>query len=1177
MAARRSANTIGENRLHTTESEMRKLQRIRTVLVANRGEIAIRIFRACTELGIRTVAVYSQEDALSLHRYKADEAYRIGEGQGPIEAYLDIESIIQVARDHQVDAIHPGYGFLAENAGLAARCAAEGIIFIGPDLAHLAMFGDKINARRQARVAGLPMIPGSNGPVLSLEAVRDFAAAHGYPILIKAVLGGGGRGMRIVADAAELETAYRQAKSEAAASFGSDEIYLEKLLVRPKHIEVQILGDRQGNVVHLYERDCSVQRRHQKLVEMAPAWSLPEELRREICAAAVRLMKNVGYVNAGTVEFLVTPDRRFYFIEVNPRIQVEHTVTEMITGVDIVQAQILIADGCALNDAAIGISSQEGVNCHGHAIQCRITTEDPANHFLPDTGRLITYRSSGDFGLRLDAGNAFSGAVISPHYDSLLVKVTTWALTREAAIGKMQRCLKEFRIRGVKTNIPFLANVVSHEQFISGRCDTTFVDNTPELFRFPVRRDRATKLLRYLGHITVNGYEGLTRREKPAFLPPRRPPALTGDLPRGTKQILDEQGPRGLAAWVKEQPKLLLTDTTLRDAHQSLLATRMRTKDMLGIIDYTARVQSDLFSLEMWGGATFDVAYRFLHEDPWERLAAIRARVPNVLFQMLLRSANAVGYTNYPDNVVRRFIEEAADGGIDVFRIFDSLNWLEGMGVAIDAVLRTGKVAEAAICYTGDILAGGKYDLKYYVTMARELEKMGAHILGIKDMAGLLKPEAAYRLVTALKEAVDLPIHLHTHDTSGNGIYAYARAIDAGVDIVDTAISAMAGGTSQPCGNSLYHALAGTARQPTVDIRGWNALSHYWEDVRSYYTAFDSGLSFPNPEVYQHEMPGGQYTNLRQQANALGLGHRWEEVKDMYRQVNSLFGDIVKVTPSSKVVGDMALFMVENGLTEESLYAAGETLAFPQSVVEYFGGHIGQPYGGFPEKLQQLVLKGRQPLAGRPGELLPPADFVAAGESAGAILARPVTERDVLSHVLYPKVFADWAAFQAEYGDVTVLDTPAFFYGLLPGEEICVDIEEGKTLFIKLLAVSPPDAAGLRTVGYELNGLLREITVRDNSVETTVAQRVKADPTRPGQVAASMPGKVVKVHVRQGDKVKKGTPLLTTEAMKMEASVQAPIHGTVVAIHISPGDRVETGDLLIELTGQDVSLADQKR
>ncbi|MDT8903456.1 pyruvate carboxylase [Anaeroselena agilis] len=1154
------------------------MNRIKKVLVANRGEIVIRIFRACNELGIRTVAIYSQEDVLSLHRYKADEAYLIGEGKGPVEAYLDIEGIIKIAKENDVDAVHPGYGFLSENAALAKRCAEENLIFIGPELRHLIMFGDKINAREQAKAAGIPMIPGSDGPVSGLEEVKAFARQHGFPLIIKAVSGGGGRGMRIVNEAASLEEAYQRARSEAKAAFGSDEVYLEKLLAHPKHIEVQILGDRYGNIVHLFERDCSVQRRHQKLVEVAPAVGLPDSLRREICDAAVKLMKKVGYVNAGTVEFLVTPDNKFYFIEVNPRIQVEHTITEMITGRDIVQAQLLIADGLPLGSEEIGIPSQEAVHCHGHAIQCRVTTEDAANNFRPDTGKIVTYRSGGGFGVRLDAGNAYSGSVITPYYDSLLVKASTLGLTRKAAIAKMKRCLEEFRVRGVKTNIPFLKNVISHEKFLYGTYDTAFVDTSPELFVFTPPKDRATKVMKHLGNIIVNGYEGLGRREKPVFPTPRMPQAPCDDIPAGSKQILEEKGVDGLIAWVKEQKKVLLTDTTLRDAHQSLLATRMRTYDMVKVIDPTVRLLPNLFSLEMWGGATFDVAYRFLREDPWERLAALRAKTPNILFQMLLRSANAVGYTNYPDNVVRHFIAQSAAAGIDVFRIFDSLNWLESMRVAIEAVRDAGKVAEASLCYTGDILdpRRSKYDLDYYVTMAKELEKAGTHILGIKDMAGLLKPEAAYRLVTAIKEAVSVPVHLHCHDTSGNGIYTYARAIDAGVDIVDVAISSLAGSTSQPSANSLYYALSGHERQPDVGIRGLTELSHYWEDVRSYYTDFDSKLFFPNPEVYEHEMPGGQYSNFKQQAKALGLEGRWEEVKVMYRRVNDMFGDIIKVTPSSKVVGDMALFMVENSLTEENIYEKGELLSFPQSVIEFFEGQIGQPYQGFPPKLQTLVLKGRKPITCRPGELLPPAEFAKIREVIEPLLERPVSEKDLSSYALYPKVFTDWLSFIREYGDVSLLDTPTAFYGMLPGEEIRVDIEQGKTLYIKLLAVGSPNAAGERIVGFELNGLLREIVVRDKSVKAVAAQRTKVDPANPEQVGASMSGTVVKILVEKGTKVKKGTPLIATEAMKMETSIQAPIHGFVKEIYVKPGEHIETGDLLLSLERPPVSLADQE-
>lgn len=878
------------------------MKKIKTVLVANRGEIAIRVFRACNELGIRTVAIYSKEDTLSLHRNRADEAYLVGEGKGPIDAYLDIEDIMRIAREHDVDAIHPGYGFLSENSQLAKRCAEEGFIFIGPRLEHLIMFGDKINARTQAELAGIPMIPGSTGTVSSVEEVRAFAGKHGFPIIIKAVNGGGGRGMRMVASMDELDQAYSLAKSEALKAFGSDEIYLEKYLQNPKHIEVQIIGDTHGNIVHLHERDCSVQRRHQKLVEVAPAFSLPQQLRSRICEAAVKLMKNVDYISAGTVEFLATPDNNFYFIEVNPRIQVEHTVTEEITGIDIVQTQIKIAEGYSIHDPEIAIPEQKDIITHGHAIQCRITTEDPANNFMPDTGKLIAYRSGGGFGVRLDGGNAFTGSVITPYYDSLLVKATTWGLTHQIAISKMLRCLKEFRIRGVKTNILFLENVLQHPQFTDGSYSTKFVDDNTDLFIFPKTHDRGTKLLNYIADISINGYSNVGVQPKPEFAPLNMPKPFIGKIPDGSKQVLDAHGPAGLAKWVQAQSEVLITDTTFRDAHQSLFATRLRTNDMMKVAAATAGKLPNLFSFECWGGATFDVAYRFLDESPWDRLQQFRIKAPNILLQMLLRGANAVGYTSYPDNVVKEFIHLAAKNGVDVFRIFDSLNGLDNMRLSIDTVRECNKVAEAALCYTGDILdpRRDKYDLKYYVDMAKELAAAGANIIAIKDMAGLLKPEASYRLVSALKDAVDLPIHLHTHEGSGNAIYTYARAVDAGVDIVDTAMSAMSCGTSQPSGSSLYYALSGHPRQPRVDVDAMNELSRYWETVRPYYKAADQTELFSNPEVYVHEMPGGQYTNLKQQATALGLIERWEEVKDMYHRVSMMFGDLIKVTPSSK-------------------------------------------------------------------------------------------------------------------------------------------------------------------------------------------------------------------------------------------------------------------------------------
>ncbi|MFO7262658.1 MAG: pyruvate carboxylase [Bacillaceae bacterium G1] len=1156
---------------------MGEVKRFNKVLVANRGEIAIRVFRACTELKIRTVGIYSEQDSASLHRFKADEAYLVGEGKAPIDAYLDIEGIIDIAKRNDVDAIHPGYGFLAENPTFARRCQEEGIVFIGPSPEHIRMFGDKVEARKQAIAAGIPVIPGTPEPIQDLAEAERFVAEYGFPIMIKAAAGGGGRGMRVVRTAEELPEAFNRARSEARSAFGDDRVYLEKLIERPKHIEVQILGDNYGNVVHLYERDCSIQRRHQKVVEVAPARSLTPALREEICQAALRLMKNVGYSNAGTVEFLVTDDGQYYFIEVNPRIQVEHTITELITGIDIVQAQIRLAEGYALTDPEVGVPPQEQIQTHGYAIQCRITTEDPENGFLPDTGRLLAYRSPGGFGVRLDGSNGFTGALITPYYDSLLVKACTYANTFQMAADKMLRVLREFRIRGVKTNIPFLENLIQDEAFLKGDYDTSYIDSRPDLLRIQKRRNRGTKLLRYLGHVMVNERKG---EKKPVFAKPPMPVIsperqaaferqLAGEGPYpSTKRILDERGPEGLAKWVLEQKRLLVTDTTFRDAHQSLLATRVRTKDMVNIAEATARLAPELFSLEMWGGATFDVAMRFLKECPWERLDQLRARIPNILFQMLLRGANAVGYTNYPDNLVEAFIKEAARRGIDVFRIFDSLNWLEGMKVAINAVREAGKVAEGTICYTGDVLdpAESKYTMKYYVQLAKELEKAGANILGIKDMAGLLKPYAAYELIRTLKQEVGIPIHLHTHDTSGNGLPMLLKAAEAGVDIVDAALSSMSGTTSQPSLNALVAAMAQGERDTGLDLDSLQALSDYWEKVREYYFPFESGMKASSADIYKYQMPGGQYTNLEQQAKAVGLGDRWPEVKEAYAMVNRILGDIVKVTPSSKMVGDFALFMVQNNLDEKTLYERGDALDFPASVVDYFMGYMGQPYGGFPEQLQKMVLKGREPLKGRPGETLPPVDFDAVKKELEEKLNRPVEHHEVLSYCLYPKVFLDFQKHREEYGDVSVLDTPSFFYGLRPGEEIAVDIERGKTLYIKLMSVGEPQPrTGKRTIYFELNGTPREIEVVDESLAEHVQSRPKADLSDPTHVGVSMPGKVVKLFVAVGDKVKKGEHLLVTEAMKMETTVQAPQDGVVEDILVREGDAVEAGDLVIKL------------
>ena len=1143
------------------------MNKINKILVANRGEIAIRVFRACTELGIRTVAIYSREDSGSFHRFKSDESYLVGDGKKPIDAYLDIENIIEIAKDAGVDAIHPGYGFLSENLEFAKRCEEEGIIFIGPTSKHLDMFGDKVKAREQAIAAGIPVIPGSDGPIKSMEELEAFGDTYGFPLMIKAALGGGGRGMRVVPTKEDLQEAYDRAKSEAKAAFGSDEVYVEKFVDKPKHIEVQILGDRHGNLIHLYERDCSIQRRHQKVVEIAPSNALSKELRQEICDAAVKLMNNVGYINAGTVEFLVTEDD-FYFIEVNPRIQVEHTITEMITGIDIVHSQIKIAQGMSLTSEEMGIPAQDEIPLFGFAIQSRVTTEDPLNQFMPDTGKLMVYRSGGGFGVRLDAGNGFQGAVITPYYDSLLVKVSTWGMTFKEAAAKMDRNLQEFRIRGIKTNIPFLENVVKHPNFIEGKFNTSFIDTTPELFLFPSRQDRGTKLLSYIGNISVNGFPGIERKPKPVFhLPPKADQKFDVKSLSGTKQLLDAEGPEGVIKWIKAQDDVLLTDTTFRDAHQSLLATRVRSYDMFQIANQTAHGMQDAFSLEMWGGATFDVAYRFLKEDPWDRLLTLREKIPNVMFQMLLRGANAVGYKNYPDNVIREFVQKSADAGIDVFRIFDSLNWIKGMEVAIDATRQAGKLAEAAICYTGDILDDSrqKYTVQYYKDMAKELEAAGAHILAIKDMAGLLKPEAAYRLISELKDTTALPIHLHTHDTSGNGVFLYARAIDAGVDIVDTALGSMSGLTSQPSASSLAYALKGTGRDVRANVKELEALSQYWEEVRKYYSDFESGMKSPHSEIYMHEMPGGQYSNLQQQAKAVGLGERWEEVKDMYSSVNLLFGDVVKVTPSSKVVGDMALFMVQNDLDEYTVLTKGKSLDFPDSVIEFFEGYIGQPYGGFPEELQHVILKDRKPITVRPGELLEPANFEQVREELFKKIGRPVSSHEVLAYLLYPKVFDEYRTTVDQFGNVSVLDTPTFLYGMKLGEEIEVEIEKGKTLMIKLVSISDANLEGQRTIYFELNGQPREIYIQDMNVEVSHVARRKIEPGNDSHIGATMPGTVLKVAVAKGSKVKRGEHLLITEAMKMETTVQAPFNGTIQEIHVVAGEAISPGDLLIEI------------
>ncbi len=1143
-------------------------KKIRRLLVANRGEIAIRVFRAATELGIGTVGIFSQEDRVSLHRFKADESYAVGIGKKPIDAYLDIEDIIRIAKEANVDAIHPGYGFLSENPDFATACAREGIIFIGPTPETMRELGNKVSARNLAVKAGVPVMPATKPlPDDPAEIIR-LAREVGLPVMLKASWGGGGRGMRVVDDESQLIEQVAAARREAKAAFGNDEVYLEKLVRRARHVEVQILGDLHGNIVHLYERDCTVQRRHQKVVERAPAAYLFPVQREAFCEAALKIARAANYQCAGTVEFLQDSDSgEFYFIEVNPRIQVEHTVTEMVTGVDLVKAQIRIAEGATIGEADSGVPAQKEISLHGYAMQCRITTEDPENNFIPDYGRLTAYRSASGFGVRLDAGTAYTGAVITRFYDSLLVKVSTWAPSPIEAVARMGRTLSEFRIRGVSSNLRFLEALIHHPRFQAGDYTTRFIDETPELFRFPKRRDRATRILRFIGEVMVNGNPEVKGRQAPARTKPPVPPAVHGEIPNGTKQLLDQLGAKGFAAWMKEQSRPLITDTTFRDAHQSLLATRMRSFDMLAIAPAYARLMPDLFSVECWGGATFDVAMRFLKECPWERLELLRERIPNLLFQMLLRSANAVGYTNYPDNVVRHFVERAAKSGVDVFRVFDSLNWVESMRVAIDAVGETGKLCEAALCYTGDILdpKRPKYDLKYYVGLAKDLEKAGAHILGIKDMAGLLKPAAAKLLVSTLKQEVGIPIHFHTHDTSGLSAASVLAAIEAGVDAVDAAMDSMSGLTSQPNLGSIVAALANTKHDSGLDIANIRRLSDYWDQVRACYSAFESDLKAGASEVYLHEMPGGQFTNLREQARSLGIEERWPEVAQAYSEVNHMFGDIVKVTPSSKVVGDMALLMVTSGLSSADVLDPEKEVAFPESVVSMFRGDLGQPPGGWPKGLQNKILKGEKPNEIRPGAILPPTDLVAAKAKAEEKTGRHISENELASYLMYPKVFLDYAEHKRHYGDVSALPTPVFFYGMEVGQDIAVELERGKVLMIRYLALSDADEEGLRTVFYELNGQPRSVKVADSHVTPSRKSLPKAEDGNPLHIAAPMPGLIASVTVKKDQPIKRGDLVMTIEAMKMETSVRAEVDGIVAEINVSPGMHVEAKDLLVAL------------
>lgn len=1138
------------------------------ILIANRGEIAIRVMRAANEMGKKTVAVYAEEDKLGLHRFKADEAYRIGEGMGPVAAYLSIPEIIRVAKESGADAIHPGYGLLSENPDFVDACVKNGITFIGPRAETMRSLGDKASARKVAIAAGVPVIPATEVLGDDMAAIRAEAAEIGYPLMLKASWGGGGRGMRPIHSEKELAEKVMEGRREAEAAFGNGEGYLEKMIIRARHVEVQILGDKHGEIYHLWERDCSVQRRNQKVVERAPAPYLSQAQREELCELGRRICAHVNYECAGTVEFLMDMDSgNFYFIEVNPRVQVEHTVTEEVTGIDIVQAQILIAEGKPLAEAT-GKASQDEIALNGHALQTRITTEDPLNNFIPDYGRITAYRSATGMGIRLDGGTAYAGGVITRYYDSLLTKVTAWAPTPEKAIARMDRALREFRIRGVSTNIAFVENLLKHPTFLSNEYTTKFIDTTPDLFQFKKRRDRGTKVLTYIADITVNGHPETRDRPMPAAearMP--KPPAKRGEPRMGTRNLLEQKGPQAVADWMKAQRQLLITDTTMRDGHQSLLATRMRSIDMIRVAPAYAANLPQLFSVECWGGATFDVAYRFLQECPWQRLRDLREAMPNLMTQMLLRGANGVGYTNYPDNVVREFVRQAAKG-IDVFRVFDSLNWVENMRVAMDAVVEQNKICEGTICYTGDILnpERAKYDLKYYVAMGKELRNAGAHVLGLKDMAGLLKPAAAKVLIRALKEEVGLPIHFHTHDTAGIASATILAASEAGVDAVDCAMDSFSGNTSQATLGTVVEALRHTDRDTGLDVKAIREISDYFEAVRGQYAAFESGLQAPASEVYLHEMPGGQFTNLKAQARSMGLEERWHEVAQMYADVNQMFGDIVKVTPSSKVVGDMALMMVSQGLTRAQVEDPKSDVAFPDSVVDMMRGNLGQPPGGFPTAILSKVLKGEAPNTERPGAHLPPVDLEAVRAQVSKELeGKEVDDEDLNGYLMYPKVFMDYMGRHRQYGPVRTLPTRTFFYGMEPGEEIAAEIDPGKTLEIRCQAIGETDENGEVKVFFELNGQPRVIRVPNRLVKSTTMQRPKAEPGNANHLGAPMPGVVATVAVQTGQKVKAGDLLLTIEAMKMETGIHAERDATVKAVHVQPGGQIDAKDLLVEL------------
>ena len=1143
-----------------------QIRKFKKVLVANRGEIAIRVFRALNELGITTVSIYSKEDRYALFRSKADESYPLNPEKGPIDAYLDIDTIIKIALAANVDAIHPGYGFLSENPDFVDACERNGIVFIGPSSQIMNAMGDKISSKKMAIDAQVPIIPGVDYAIKDIDTATKIAAEVGFPIMLKASNGGGGRGMRIVNTMEDLEKEFNEAKNESKKAFGDDKIFIEKYLRAPKHIEVQILGDNYGNVVHLYDRDCSVQRRHQKVVEYAPAFSIPDETRQIIFDSAIRLSKAVGYRNAGTLEFLVDADNNPYFIEMNPRIQVEHTVSEEITNIDLVQSQILVAEGYPLDSDEINIKSQDDVHCDGYSIQTRVTTEDPANNFMPDTGEITVYRSGSGKGIRLDGGNAYTGAVISPYYDSLLVKAISHDRTFAGAVRKSIRTLQEMRIRGVKTNIPFLINVLHHPTFVAGKCYTTFIEETPELFQLTQSQDRATKIIEFIGDRIVNSQKG----QKPHY-ENRVLPKLDQSKPvYGARDEFLKLGAEGFMQKILKEDKLYVTDTTMRDAQQSLMATRMRSKDLCGAAYATNAYMQNAFSVEAWGGATYDTAYRFLKESPWKRLELLRNRMPNTLIQMLLRASNAVGYSNYPDNVVQEFIKISASHGIDVFRIFDSLNWVENMKMPIDEALKTGKIVEGTICYTSDITSPKetKYTLDYYVNMALELESLGCHSIAIKDMAALLKPRAAKELVTALKKELHVPLHLHTHDSTGNGVSTVLMAAEAGVDIVDLAIESMSSMTSQPSMNAVVEALRGSKRDTGLDFEELDELSRYYGRIRKVYEQFESDMKAPNAEIYKYEIPGGQYSNLLAQVTSMGSADDFESIKALYKDANDLLGNIVKVTPTSKAVGDLAIFMFKNGLTKENILTAGAGLSYPDSVVSYFQGMMGQPYGGFPKELQKIVLKDIEPLTDRPGKSLPPVDF----ESIKKHLvekynygdkSEEVMNQKAISYALYPKVYEDYCEHFQMYNDVTRLESHVYFYGLRKGEETYLNIGEGKQLLIKYLEEGEPDENGVRTLTFQVNGMLRTVKIQDKNLEIKADRKLKADKTNPQHLGSSIPGTVGKVLVKEGDAVTENMPLLTVEAMKMETTVVSKITGTVDKIYVQQGDTVSQDDLLI--------------